>query len=88
MPIPLSPELERRITQKIESGEYDSVEDVVSDAMDALSQLTEEEEAKLSALRADIDIGLAELERGEGIPGPLAVKQAKAEFRRLTGRAP
>jgi antitoxin ParD1/3/4 len=88
MPLSLSPELERRITQKIESGEYESAEDVVSDAMDALSQLTEEEEAKLSALRADIDIGLAELERGEGIPGPRAVKQAKAEFRRLTGRAP
>jgi antitoxin ParD1/3/4 len=88
MPLSLSPETERRITAKIESGEYDSAEDVVSDALDALCQLTEEEEAKLSTLRADIDIGIAELERGEGIPGALAVKQAKAEFRRLTGRAP
>lgn len=88
MPFPLSPELERRIAAKIESGEYDSAEDVVSDAMDALSKLAGEEDAKLSALRADIDIGIAELERGEGIPGALAVREAKAEFRRLTGRAP
>jgi antitoxin ParD1/3/4 len=87
MPISLSPELERRITEKVESGEYDSADDVVSHAMDALSQLTEDEEATLSALRADIDMGIAELDRGEGIPGALAVKQARAEFRRLTGRA-
>ena len=88
MPLSLRPETERRITAKIESGEYDSAEDVVSHALDALSQLTEEEEAKLCALRADIDLGIAELDRGEGIPGALAVKQVKAEFRRLTGRAP
>jgi antitoxin ParD1/3/4 len=88
MALSLSPELERRITARIESGEYDSANDVVSDALDALSQLTAEDEAKLSSLRADIDIGIAELDRGEGIPGALAVKQAKAEFRRLTGRAP
>ncbi|HYR08600.1 MAG TPA: type II toxin-antitoxin system ParD family antitoxin [Longimicrobium sp.] len=88
MALPLSPELERRITAKIESGEYDSAEDVVNNAMDALSYLTEEDEAKLSALRADIDVGIAELDRGEGIPGALAVKQVKAEFRRLTGRVP
>ncbi|WP_420125204.1 ribbon-helix-helix domain-containing protein [Longimicrobium sp.] len=88
MPVSFSPELERRIAEKIESGEYDSAEDVVTDALDALSDRTEEEEAKLRSLRADIDIGIAEMERGEGIPGALAAKQAKAEFRRLTGRAP
>ncbi|HEU4885518.1 MAG TPA: hypothetical protein VFT45_24960 [Longimicrobium sp.] len=88
MPLSLSPELERRITARIESGEYDSLEDVVSDALDAPSPVTEEEEARLASLRADIDIGIAELERGEGIPGPLAVEQAKEEFlRRMPGLA-
>ena len=88
MSLPLSPELERQITEKVESGDYDSVEDVVSDAMTLLSQRDFEYRARLDALRADIDVAIAEVERGEEIPGPLAVKQVKAEFRRLTGRAP
>lgn len=37
MPLSLSPELERQITEKVESGQYDSVEDVVSEAMRLLS---------------------------------------------------
>lgn len=88
MSLSLSPELERQITEKVESGEYDSVEDVVTDAMALLNQRMDEDEERLDALRAEIDAGFAELDRGEGIPGPVAVKQAKAEFRRLTGRAP
>jgi antitoxin ParD1/3/4 len=64
MPLSLSPELERRITEKVESGEYDSAEDVVSDALDALSQLTEEEKAKHDALRQEIQKGLDSLNNG------------------------
>lgn len=72
----------------MESGKYDSVEDVLSDAMLLLSQRDEEDEAKLAALRADIDIAIEEIERGELTPGPVAVARARAEYRRLTGRAP
>lgn len=88
MPLSLNPELERLIEEKVESGEYDSADDVVSDAMRLLSQRDVEEGAKLDALRAGIDAAIAEVERGEAIPGALAMEQAKAEFRRLTGRAP
>ena len=49
-------------------------------------QQSEDEAEKLSALRDALDVGLAELERGEGIPGPLAVEQAKAEFHRIIAR--
>jgi hypothetical protein len=41
---------------------------------------------KLKALREAIDIGIAKLERGEGIPGPLPIEQARAEFRRTIAR--
>lgn len=71
MPLSLSPELERQITERVESGEYDSAEAVLSHAMHLLSRRNEEDQAKLEALRADIDIAIAEIERGEGIPGPM-----------------
>ncbi|HEV3052065.1 MAG TPA: type II toxin-antitoxin system ParD family antitoxin [Longimicrobium sp.] len=87
MPISLSPNLERLIEEKVESGEYDSAEDVVSDAMRLLNERSEEDAAKLAALRADIDVAIGEIERGELTPGPVAVERARAEYRRLTGRA-
>lgn len=88
MPISLSPELERQIEERVESGEYDSADEVVRHALRALSAEEEEYQNKLSALRSAVDIGIAEIERGEAIPGPIAAQQIKDEFRRMTGRAP
>ena len=88
MSISLSPELERQITERVESGEYDSVDEVVRYALELLSEEKQEYQAKLGTLRSAVDIGLGEIERGEAIPGPLAAQQVRAEFRRLTGRAP
>lgn len=87
MPLPLSPELERRITQKIESGEYDSAEDVVSDAMDALSRLTEEEEQyaiRLEALRGEIQKGIDDLDNGRHSP----IDEVFARLRARRGMIP
>lgn len=88
MNVSLTPELERLVERKVESGEYKSASEVVRHALRLLSRDDREHEAKLEALRAQLDPAIAEFERGESIPGPLAVEQAKAEFRRLTGRAP
>jgi predicted transcriptional regulator len=49
-------------------------------------QQSDDEADKLSALRDAVDVGLAEIERGEGIPGPLAIEQVRAEFRRIVAR--
>ncbi|HEX2077399.1 MAG TPA: type II toxin-antitoxin system ParD family antitoxin [Longimicrobium sp.] len=88
MNVSLTPELERLVEEKVESGKYKSASEVVRHALRLLSREDAEHEARLEALRRDVDVGIAEIERGEAIPGPLAVEQAKAEFRRLTGRAP
>jgi predicted transcriptional regulator len=45
-----------------------------------------DEVEELSALKDAVDLGLGEIERGEGIPGPLAVEQARAEFRRWVAK--
>ena len=88
MNVSLTPELERLVESKVDSGEYKSASEVVRHALRLLSREDQEHQAKLMALRSEIDVGIAEIERGEAIPGPIAVEQARAEFRRLTGRAP
>jgi antitoxin ParD1/3/4 len=58
-----------------------------SEPMDEVfAELRAERAARLDALRRELDPATAEFERGESIPGPIAIEQAKAEFRRLTGR--
>lgn len=88
MNVSLTPELERLVESKVDSGEYKSASDVVRHALRLLSREDQEHQAKLMGLRTEIDVGIAEIERGEAIPGPIAVEQARAEFRRLTGRVP
>lgn len=88
MNVSLTPELERLVEEKVESGAYKSASEVVRHALRLLSRADEEHRARLEALRANLDPAIAEYERGEIIPGPTAVAQARAEFRRLTGEAP
>jgi antitoxin ParD1/3/4 len=68
MPLSLSPELERRIAEKIESGEYESAEDVVSNALRALSREDEEYASRLEALRGEIQKGIDDLDNGRRVP--------------------
>jgi antitoxin ParD1/3/4 len=62
MPEPLPPELQQFVEQELASGRYRSVDDVICDGLRLLR------ERKLHELRREIDAGLEQLERGEGIP--------------------
>ena len=57
--IPL--EFQQFVQQELASGRYHSVEEVIADGLRLLR------EQKLYELRKDIDAGLAQIERGEGI---------------------
>ncbi len=63
------PEIEALIRQRLHSGAFESVEDVLFDALEIQS----EREAWLldnkDAINAKIERGLAQLDRGQGIPG-------------------
>lgn len=61
MTITLSPELESFIKAQLDSGAYTSASEVVSDAL----KLLEEREHKLQLLRADIQKGIDQIDRGE-----------------------
>jgi antitoxin ParD1/3/4 len=79
MNVSLTPELERFIAEQVESGRYRSASEVVRDAVRLLQMQWQEREAKLEGLRAAIEVGLADLERGEGF-------SAEEVFRELLDR--
>jgi antitoxin ParD1/3/4 len=63
MVIHVTPEIEADIRQRVESGEYADESEVLREALRMLNV----RERRVQEIRASIEEGLAELERGEGI---------------------
>jgi Arc/MetJ-type ribon-helix-helix transcriptional regulator len=68
MTIQLKPEQETRIAEALRSGAYGSTDDVIDRALEVLHEQDEWLLANRQAIDAKIHKGIAELERGEGIP--------------------
>jgi antitoxin ParD1/3/4 len=86
MSLQLPPELERAVLQRVQSGQYPSAEAVFSACLDLLEREERDYDDKLAWLQRELDVGIAEIERGEGIEGEQAFAEALAEFRQRTGR--
>lgn len=84
MSISLSPELERQIAERIESGEYDSADEVVRRALQLLSREDEACATRLEALRGEIQKGIDSLDKGLRSPKD----EVFARLRARRGRAP
>ena len=63
--ISLTPEQDAFIDKAVKSGEYQNASEAVRDALRALRQRRREDALKLKALRAHVNAGLDDLERGE-----------------------
>jgi len=81
MNVSLTPQLESLVKQKVSTGLYNSVSEVIREAL----RLLEEKEAlktmKLQALRADIQAGMDSLDKGDG--KPLDIDAIKARGREI-----
>jgi antitoxin ParD1/3/4 len=77
MNVSLTKELEGIVEQKVKSGMYNSASEVVREGLRLLQQRDEIREAKLNALRAEIQKGIDDLEAGRIYDGPSTM----AEFR-------
>jgi antitoxin ParD1/3/4 len=64
MHINLSPEMEQYLQSKVGTGFYSNASEVVRDAIRRMR----EEDEKLAALRAAVQVGDEQLDRGEGVP--------------------
>jgi antitoxin ParD1/3/4 len=77
MNVSLTTELEEMVEQKVKTGLYTSASEVVREGLRLLQQRDEMREAKLKALRADIQKGIDDLEAGRYQDGG----EAMAEMR-------
>src|SRR5689334_5244463 len=68
MAIELKPEQEHRIAEALRSGAYESPDDVINNALEVLHERDEWLFANRQMIDAKIQRGIAELDRGEGIP--------------------
>jgi antitoxin ParD1/3/4 len=87
MPIQLPADVEDRIREKVERGDFPDAGEVVREAM----RLLDEQERQLDELRAKLQIGLDQLDRGESAPyTPEFVERMrrKAEERFRRGERP
>jgi len=67
--VSLTPELERRIAEKVESGLYTTASEVVREGLRLLFEADRLRADRLERLRAGIQLGLDQLDQGQGVPG-------------------
>ncbi len=76
MTITLPPQLEKRIREKVASGTYPSPNDVLQESL----RLLDERDRKRAALRADIQVGIDQLDRGEGIDADVVFSELHSKY--------
>jgi antitoxin ParD1/3/4 len=76
MDVSLTPELERLVIDKVESGLYTSPSEVVGEALRLLDQRDQARANRLAALKRDIAVGVEQSKRGD-------VMDAEAFFEEL-----
>ena len=82
MNVSLTLELEEYIARKIKTGLYKSASEVIREALRMLRERDRTQQGELATLHREIQTGLDQLDRGEGIPG----EQVLAEIRGRTSR--
>lgn len=83
MNVSLTPELERLVNEKVESGLYQTASEVVREAL----RLLKERDAERERLRADVRAGFDQLARGEGATYDKASGRRLMERIKAEGRA-
>jgi antitoxin ParD1/3/4 len=63
--ISLTPEQDALIKRMVDSGEYQNASEAVRDALRALQLRRKEDALKLRALRAELQVGIDALDRGD-----------------------
>ena len=68
MNVSLTPELEAMVAEKVKSGLYNSASEVVRAGLRLVREQDQLREIRLNELRAEIQIGIDSLARGESMP--------------------
>ena len=82
MNVSLTPELERLVAEKVQSGRYSSASEVIREALRLLEEQDTIKQSRLAAVREKIDRGLKQLDDGNGVSPAVA----RARIRRRQNR--
>lgn len=77
MSIILKPEQEQFIQEKLKTGKYQTVDQVIAEAFRLLEERDRHYQKWLDETREKVAIGLAELERGEGVDGEVVMVELR-----------
>jgi Arc/MetJ-type ribon-helix-helix transcriptional regulator len=78
MDVTLTPELEKRIREKIDRGEYENADALVQQALDWFLDVDDEDE--LTETNAAIERARAESDRGEAVPADQVFEELRAKY--------
>lgn len=67
MNVSLTPQLDAFVRTKVETGRYTSSSEVVREALRLLEQFESVQQARLTALQADVEHAVDQVERGETV---------------------
>jgi len=84
MNVSLTPQLENYVKEKVSAGRYNSVSEVMREALRLLEEQDALKAMKLAALRNDLQHGIDELDNGAGSPLHMDAIKAKARARQRT----
>jgi antitoxin ParD1/3/4 len=76
----ITPEHEQLIQKHLNTGRYSNAEEVLVIALVLLSRLDVEYQSWIEEIRQQLAIGIAELDRGEGVDGQIIMEQYLQQF--------
>ncbi|MCB1183482.1 type II toxin-antitoxin system ParD family antitoxin [bacterium] len=80
MNVSVGKEFEQFVREKVESGNYASASEVVRDGLRLLREKEQLFEARLEAFRNEIQVGLDQLDRGEGLDSEIVMAELRAKL--------
>lgn len=82
MNVSLTPELEKYVDSKVQSGMYHTASEVIREGLRLLKEREELHQRKLIDLRAAVQVGIDQADRGEVVALDVAETLAKVRSRR------
>jgi antitoxin ParD1/3/4 len=86
MNVSLTPELEMLVESKVRSGRYQSASEVIREGLRLLDDQDRLRKAQLDEVRKKIQIGIDQLDRGDGIDGARVLAELKQKSDALRKR--
>lgn len=83
MNVDLTPELERMVQSRVRTGRYNSVSEVIREALRLLEERDELKALRKEEIKKKIADGLESLRRGQGLDGEATFDRMEAELDEL-----